>query len=43
MLTDLVMLNHGIYGETEGNPKLEAVEKRARSIMRNTILELREI
>jgi|ETNmetMinimDraft_25_1059894.scaffolds.fasta_scaffold190336_1 hypothetical protein len=41
MLTDLVILNKGMYGPM--NPKLAALEVRARDIMRNTILELREI
>jgi len=40
MLTDLVILNNGIYGEIESN---YSIEERAREIMTNSILELREI
>jgi len=41
MLTDLVLINQGVYGPL--TDKLDALEIRARSIMRNAILELREI
>ena len=41
MLTDLVLINTGVYGPI--NEKLEQLELRSRTIMRNTILELREI
>jgi hypothetical protein len=41
MLTDLVLINKGVYGPI--GKKLSKLELRSRTIMRNTILELREI
>ena len=38
MLTDLILLNQGVYG-----PINRDYEKRAKGIMSTTILELREI